>query len=60
MAQDRTVFCDGLDMSAGDEQGDRLPAVAIADVQMTEPAQIANGDLAAGVQTVATDSVLKR
>jgi len=58
-AEDGTVLGDDLEVGTGDEQGDRLPASAIADMEMTESAEVADGDLAAAIELVAADSVLK-
>jgi len=56
LAEDGAVLSDRLQVGSGNEKGDRLPAMPVAHIEMTEPAQVTDCDLAAGVEAVATDS----
>jgi hypothetical protein len=43
---------------AGDQEQDRLAAVLVADVKVTETAEVAEGDATAGVEPVAANAVI--
>jgi hypothetical protein len=43
---------------AGDEEHDRLAAMLIADMEMAEPAEKAEADSTAAIESVAADAVI--
>ena len=45
-------------MGTGDQQHHWLAAVLVADVEVAQAAEVAEGDAAAGVETVATNAVI--
>ena len=60
LTKDGAVLAEDSKLGTGDKQGDRASPVLVADVDVAEPAQVANRDLAAGVEPVAADPVLER
>jgi hypothetical protein len=46
------------DVGAGDQEHDWLATLLVADIEMTEPTGVAEGDAAAGIKTVAADAVI--
>jgi hypothetical protein len=47
-------------MCAGNEEGDGLAPVLVADVEVAQSAEVANGHATAAVELVTTDPVLDR
>src|SRR6202158_2800599 len=57
-AQESSVFGDDTHVVAGDQEQDRLAALLVADVKVTETAEVAKGDATAAVEPVAANAVI--
>jgi len=58
LAKQGTVLGDDTHVVARDQEHDWLAAVLIADVKVAKTAEIAKGDSAAGIESVAADAVI--